>query len=30
MFRRVLAPGQVRSEFVVIAGAGRKDAAQME
>ena len=27
--RRILAQGQVRSQFVVIAGVGRKDPAQM-
>jgi hypothetical protein len=29
MARRILAQGQMRSEFVVIAGVGRKDPAQM-
>jgi hypothetical protein len=29
MDRRILAQGQVRSEFVVIAGVGRKNLAQM-
>ena len=29
MARRMLTPGQMRSEFVVVAGVGRKDLAQM-
>ena len=29
MARRILAQGQMRSQFVVIAGVGRKDPAQM-
>jgi len=29
MGRRIFVQGQMRSEFVVVAGVGRKDAAQM-
>jgi hypothetical protein len=29
MARRILSQGQMRSEFVVVAGVGRKDLAQM-